>query len=302
MRIGIVGSENSHTIHIAKSLNTEKDVPGFEVTHVWGETPELAQKAAQEGQIPNIVQDPPEMIGHIDAVLVDHRHGKHHLPAARPFVEAGVPVFVDKPFCTDLAEGIEFVRFARAKGVPITSYSVLSLQQSAVKFAQEMKKLGRLRALVTAGPVEIDSQYGGVFFYAIHQVDLICTLLDAVPLQEGRRSSGSAAEVSTARHGDDGAATITFEKGPLAVVNCLKDWWAAGFIATACGDEGANHSALPFDEKMYLAGIKRFCEMFTTGKEPASPKAYLRPVAILEAMQKSFDTGRPVPVAAVPEL
>ena len=291
MRIGIVGSENSHTIHIAKSLNIEKDVPGFEVTHLWGETSELAQKAAQEGQIPNIVNDPPDMIGRIDAVLVDHRHGQHHLPAARPFVEAGIPVFVDKPFCTDLAEGIEFVQFARAKGVPVTSYSVLSLQQSALQFAAEMKNLGRLRALVTAGPVEIESQYGGVFFYAIHQVDLICTLLDAVPLQ-----------VNTARHGDDGAATITFENGPLAVVNCLKDWWAAGFIATACGDEGAKHSPLPFDEKMYLSGIKRFCEMFTTGKEPVPPQAYLRPVAVLEAMQKSFDTGRPVPVAAVPEF
>jgi predicted dehydrogenase len=291
MHIGIVGSENSHTIAIAKTLNTEKAVPGFDVTHVWGETAELAQKAAQEGQIPNIVPDPPEMIGHVDAVLVDHRHGKYHLPAARPFVEAGVPVFVDKPFCTDLAEGVEFVRFARAKGVPITSYSVLSLQQSALKFAEEVAKLGRLRSLVTAGPVEIDSQYGGVFFYAIHQVDLICTLLDAAPQQ-----------VSTARHGDDGVATITFENGPVAVVSCLKDWWPAGFVATAYGDGGVNHSPLPFDEKAYLAGIKRFCEMFTTGKEPASPISYLRPVAILEAMQKSFDTGKPVAAAPVPEL
>ncbi len=291
MRIGIVGSENSHTIHIAKSLNIDREVPGCEVTHVWGETEELARKAAEEGRIPNIVADPPDMIGQVDAVLVDHRHGKYHLPAARPFVEAGIPVFVDKPFCTSLAEGVEFVRFARARGVPITSYSVLSLQQSAVRFAEEMKKLGRLRALVTAGPAEIDSEYGGVFFYAIHQVDLICTLLDAVPVQ-----------VSTVRHGDDGVATITFEEGPIAVVNCLKDWWAAGFVATACGDEGVQHSPLPFDEKMYLAGIKRFCEMFETGKEPVPPRAYLQPVAILEAMQKSFDTGQPVAVEAVPEV
>ena len=42
MRIGIVGSENSHTIAIAKTLNIEKAVPGFEVTHVWGETVEFA--------------------------------------------------------------------------------------------------------------------------------------------------------------------------------------------------------------------------------------------------------------------
>jgi predicted dehydrogenase len=291
MRIGIVGSENSHTLHIAKTLNIEKAVPGFTVTHVWGETDELAAKAAKEGSIPNIVADPPQMIGAVDAVIVDHRHGKHHLPAARPFVEAGLPVFVDKPFCTDLAEGIEFVRFARARGAPITSYSVLSLQQSAARFAEDMKKVGRLRSLVTAGPVEIDSVHGGVFFYAIHQVDLICNLIAARPVS-----------VVAARRGDDGMAVISFESGPFATVSCLKDWWAAGFTATAYGDEGVTHSALPFDENAYLTGIKRFCEMFTTRKEPASPQTYLQPVAVLEAMQRSFDTGRPVAVAAIPDL
>jgi predicted dehydrogenase len=291
MRIGIVGSENSHTVHIAKSLNAEKAVPGFEVTHVWGETDELAKKAAEDGGIPNIVAEPPDMLGHVDAVLVDHRHGKCHLPAARPFVEAGIPVFIDKPLCTDLDEGVEFVRFARAKGVPITSYSVLSLQQSALQFKEDMNELGAIRSLVTAGPVDIDSEHGGVFFYAIHQVDLICNLIDAVPLQ-----------VSATRHGDDGVAVITFENGPIATVNCLKDWWGAGFVAAAYGNDGAKYSQLPFDEKMYLAGIKRFCTMFETGEEPVPPIAYLRPVAVLQAMQQAFDTGKPAPVPPVPDI
>ncbi len=36
MRIGIVGAENSHAVAIAKTLNIERAVPGFEVTYVWG--------------------------------------------------------------------------------------------------------------------------------------------------------------------------------------------------------------------------------------------------------------------------
>ena len=58
MRIGIIGAENSHTAAIGKTLNVDHEVPGFEVTHVWGETPEFAAKAAAEGAIPNIVADP----------------------------------------------------------------------------------------------------------------------------------------------------------------------------------------------------------------------------------------------------
>jgi predicted dehydrogenase len=291
MRIGIVGAENSHTVAIAKTLNVDKAVPGFEVTHVWGETPEFAAKASENGPIANVVVDYQEMIGKVDAVLVDHRHGKYHLEAARPFVAAGMPVFVDKPFSTDLEEGIEFARFAKAKGVPITSYSVLSLQQSALSFAEDMKGIGALRSLVTAGPVDIESQYGGVFFYGVHQVDLICSLVSAAPVS-----------ISTVRKGNDGIATVIFDSGAFAIVHCMKDAWGAGFLATAYGSERVIHATLGFDENAYLAGIKRFCTMFETGIEPARPADYLRPVAVLAAMQRSFDTGKPADVAAVPEI
>jgi len=287
MRIGIVGAENSHTIAIAKTLNIEKAVPGFEVTHVWGETPELADKAAKEGQIPSIVEQPPQMIGKVEAAVVDHRHAKYHLSAARPLVEAGMPVFVDKPFCIDLAEGIEFVRFARQRQVPITSYSVLPLQRSAHQFGEQMKNLGELRSLVTMGPVEIDSQYGGVYFYGIHQVDLMLTLIDARPLT-----------VTTSRRDKDGVAVVEFDSGAFGVLHCINGW-SGHFLATAYGSKGVHHSALDFDENAYLQGIRRFCAMFQTKVEPLPPASYLKPVALLAAMQASFDTGRRVEVEPV---
>lgn len=288
MRIGIVGAENSHTIAIAKTLNRDQAMPGFEVTHVWGETPEFAAKAAQEGSIQNIVEAPDGMVGLVEAVVVDHRHAKHHLPAAQPYVDAGIPVFVDKPFCIDLKEGLEFVRLARAKRVPITSYSVLPLQQSARNFGEAMKGLGRLRCLVTAGPAEIESQYGGVYFYGIHQVDLMLGLVEGRPLS-----------VSTSRQGSDGVATIAFDSGAFGVVHCL-DGWRHDFTATAYGEQTVHHGALAFDENLYLEGIRRFCRMFETKVEPVPPASYLRPVAVLAAMQRSFESGRTVAVDEVP--
>ncbi len=291
MRIGIVGAENSHCAHIAKSLNIQRSLPGAQVTHVWGETPEFAAKAAREGQIPNIVDQPPDMIGHIDGVMLDHRHGKDHLSAARPFVEANIPVFVDKPFCTDIEEGIEFVRFARSKNVPITSFSTVPLQQSVRTFYQAAKKLGRLRSLVTAGPCDVISEYGGVFFYGIHQVEMVCNLLPGEPL-----------EVTAVRHGDDAVATVTFRDGPLVTHNLLKEWWAANFTAAAYGDDGAHHTELPWDEDLYIAGIRLFTGMFDSREEPLPPASYLRPIAILQAMDQSLGTGSPAHVQSVPDL
>jgi predicted dehydrogenase len=292
MRIGIVGAENSHTAGIAKALNVEHVLPGIEVTHVWGETAEFAAKAAATGQIPNIVADYTEMIGKVDGVGIDHRDGKYHLAVARQFVEAGLPVFVDKPFCTDLAEGVEFARFAKAKGVPVTTFSTQTLQQSTRDFFAAAGQLGPLRSVVTAGPCDVDDVYGGVFFYAIHQVEPICVLLNSRPVQ-----------VTTTRLGVDGVATITFECGALATINCLQGWWGGGgFSALACGTDGIHFAPLASDPNTYLAGIKCFTEMFATRREPIAPAAYLQPIAVLQAMRESFATGRPADVPAVPEI
>jgi hypothetical protein len=99
IRIGIIGAENSHTIGYGTLFNINKKFPGVEVLYVWGETEEFARAAQEKGKIPIIVKDPKEMLGKIDALIVDHRHPKYHLEAALPFIKAKIPTFIDKPFC-----------------------------------------------------------------------------------------------------------------------------------------------------------------------------------------------------------
>jgi maltose-binding protein MalE len=81
IRIGIIGAENGHTIKFGKLFNIERKFPGVEVKYVWGETDEFAKKAAENGKIPDIIKDPMDMMGKIDALVVNHRHPKYHLKA-----------------------------------------------------------------------------------------------------------------------------------------------------------------------------------------------------------------------------
>ena len=64
-----------------------------------GRDREFRSNSYEKGNIPNMVNNPNEMLGKIDALIVDHRHGKYHLDAALPFLEEGIPMFIDKPFC-----------------------------------------------------------------------------------------------------------------------------------------------------------------------------------------------------------
>jgi len=286
IRIGIIGAENSHTAAIAKTLNVDLAVPGFRVDCVWGETEAFAKDAAAKGQISTIVADSAEMLGKVDAVIVDHRHARFHLPAVLPFMRAGVPCFVDKPFCYRSQEGLEFLAEARAKGTPVTSFSVLPHQASYRSFKAKLAEVGPLKAVSTYGPCDLESPHGGIFFYGIHQVEfaLVAFGYDVVAVQ-------------LTRHRDHGLAQLHYADGKIAALHLIKAG-APGFYAHALGEKGAAEEKLAFDANPYLDGIKTFTAMFATRQEPVPHDQIMKPVFVLEALERSLASGKVEAVAS----
>ena len=288
LKIGIVGAENSHTAAIAKVINVEKRLRGVKVTHVWGETKAFARKAAAAGQIEHIVGAPEDFIGAVDAAVVDHRHGKLHLPAAKPLLEAGMPLFIDKPFCYRRAEGQRFLKRAAQLKVPVCSFSTLPKQASFVAFKKQVQKLGRIDALVSSGPCDIKSKWGGIFFYGIHQVDMLLRLIDG-PVRRVQVNRGTGANHS---------ATLAFANGCVATMNLVGAGRAA-FHLSAIGEKGRVDAAITSDESQYLSGVRDFVRMFKTGKTDETVESMLGPVAVLEALEKSVQRRKAVSVAAL---
>lgn len=274
IRIGIIGAENSHTVNFGKMFNIDKKFPGVEVTHLWGETDEFASKAAEKGKIPNIVKDPKEMLGKINALIVDHRHAKFHLEAATPFVKAGIPTFVDKPFCYRVEEGKAFLEMARKMGTPVTSFSSIAQSDSTYDIKNQLETIGGINHVVRYGPVDLDSQYGGVFFYGVH-------LLQPLMFMFGE----DILRVKISRNGTKGSAGLVFKSGLYATLvfkNVASGWET--FVETKNGlIELKPRVAESEPGKMYVDIV----EMFRTGKEPRSHQSILNEIAVLEAMEKS---------------
>ncbi len=274
IRIGIIGAENSHTAGFGKMFNIDKKFPGVEVTHLWGETDEFARKAAESGKIPTIVKDPKEMLGKIDALIVDHRHAKFHLEAATPFVKAGIPTFIDKPFCYRAEEGKNFLAMAREAGTPITSFSSIAQSYGTYDIKQQLETIGDINHVVRYGPVDLDSEYGGVFFYGVH-------ILQPLMFMFGE----DIQHVKITRDKKKGSASLVFKSGLYATLifkNISYGWET--FVETKKGLVELK-SRIPDSEpgKMYVDIV----EMFRTRKEPRSHESILKEVAVLEALEKS---------------
>lgn len=286
IRIGIIGAENSHTRGFGKMFNIDKKFPGVSVEYVWGETEAFAKDAMERGGIPRMVKDPLEMMGKIDALIVDHRHGKYHLAAAEPFVKEGIPAFIDKPFCYRLEEGKAFLKMAREAGTPVTSFS--SIAQSAATFdlREQIKAIGPINQVLRTGPVDLESQYGGIFFYGAHIVQ---------PLQY--MFEPDIVRVRMNLNGGNSGATLIFSDGMSAnLAFTTKKYGWQTFVET---DEGMVELKSRVKPQEPTKNYADMVHMFRTGEEPRSHESILKTVAVLEALERSVSSEQWEEVASV---
>lgn len=283
LRIGIIGAENSHTVGFGKMFNIDKKFPGAEVKYVWGETDEFAKAAMQKGGIPNQVSDPKEMLGKIDALIVDHRHPKYHLEAAEPFVKAGIPTFIDKPFCYRAAEGKAFLQLAQKAGTPVTSYSSIAHSNATSDLKKQVEELGEIIQVVRTGTADLDSQYGGIFFYGVHIVQPLLNIF-----------GDDVQRVKITRNGKIGNASLQFSSGLFATLIFKSK--AYGWETFVESKNGFVELKSRVEESDPAKNYVDMVEMFRTGKEPRSHQNILNCVSVLEAMEKSVQSEKWVEV------
>ncbi|MFK5973790.1 MAG: Gfo/Idh/MocA family oxidoreductase [Flavobacteriaceae bacterium] len=290
IRIGIIGAENSHTRNLGKLFNIDKKFPGVEVKYVWGETEAFALDAMKRGGIPNMVRDPKDMMGKIDALIVDHRDGKYHLEAAYPFVKAGIPTFIDKPFSCDLQEAVEFLQMSHKLGTAVTSFSSIANSYDTFDIMDQVKELGEINQVVCYGPLDMSSKYNGVFFYGAHIIQPLMYIF-----------GNDVKRVRITKNGKESSgANLVFGNGMLVtLVFTTKKYGWRTFVET---DEGVVELKSRLEKVALKKNNVEMVEMFRTGKEPRSYQSILSGVAVLEALQKSVQSEEWEAVANVPEI
>ena len=99
VRVGAITSPGGHTPGIwGEKMNPTGDfirTTGMLMTHAWSIRPDFARGLQEKFQGTQVVDDPRDMIGHIDGVIIDDVTALSLYPLfARPFLEAGIPTLV----------------------------------------------------------------------------------------------------------------------------------------------------------------------------------------------------------------
>ena len=110
LRVGVVGVGYLGRFHAL----IYSRLPGVELVGVADTRAEIAQQVATEAGCAAYA-DGRDLLGHVDAVSVVVPTTAH-LAVARPFLEHGVHVLLEKPIATTAAEGRAIVQLARRSG------------------------------------------------------------------------------------------------------------------------------------------------------------------------------------------
>jgi predicted dehydrogenase len=272
VRVGIIGTENSHVDHIIEYLNVERRAGETRVVAISGGPSERNEKLRATGQLERLVDAPTDLLGLVDAVIITDRHGGLHREHAVPFLAEGLPVFVDKPLACTEADAWAIVAAAREHDALLTSSSAVRWVPDTDALAEQAASLGALQTVITTGPADPDSEYGGIYFYGIHAVDVALRL---VP--------GPVGDVRVERVADTLVATT--EVGGVRVVIQLVRPDADGrvpFHGMVVGRHGIATRDLTLGKSYVEPGLRAFLEMVETGRPPIEYDDLVRPMQILD--------------------
>lgn len=258
----------------------EVSIPNASVTHIWTDNPVDAEDVAAAAKIPNIVDEPTDVIGEVDGIIIPTDDGNNHISRVKPFLDSDLPIFVDKPLATNLDDLRTFIRWHN-DGYSITSSSALRYAPEVDSLLNSMDTLGEIR-WITNATHKTWPRYG------IHRIEPVARLL------------GKGFEtVECVDNGGTETYTITHQAGPSITIGVRNDLHGGSGRLTAYGtsddytiDSMDTYTAF---RRQLLAVI----EFIETGKPDVGFEETVDLMACLIAGQWSLNENRPVDISEI---
>ncbi len=295
LRAGIIGLDTSHVPAFTKLFNKGEatgELAGIKVVAGYpGGTDMPASKNRVEkfteqvrGMGVEIVDTIPKLLDKVDVVLIESVDGRIHLKEAGEVFKSGKLVYIDKPLAGTLAEAIALFELARKHGVKTWSSSSSRFGPDLITLKNNTD-IGDIMGVTTWGPCSYQSGTPDLFFYAIHGIESLFTLMGT------------------------GCETVARAKGPIT--DQVTGVWKDGRIGTYRGivRGKADFGAMVYGSKgnqmgakviSYEALCRQIGTFFRTGVPPVSEAETIELFTFMEAADESArQGGKPVALASV---
>lgn len=279
-KVAILGCENSHA---NKFLGFIKDLPEFsdvEVVGVYSDERDAAEALAKRFNT-TVLDNFDSAKGLVDGIIITARHGDNHLKYARPYIESGIPMFMDKPITISEDEALELAELLHKHNCPVTGGSSLAKEEFVCELAEDAKNLtdGKTVGGFIRAPLDNNEQYGGFYFYAQHLSEMVMKIFGRYPNSVYATRCENQITVIF-RYGD-------FDITGLFVVNNYV-YYAARFAEKSCKARQLDLSK----SQCFYTEFKMFYDLLEGGKQEMTYKDFIAPVFVMNAIDRSLASGK----------
>jgi predicted dehydrogenase len=257
-------------------------IAGARVTHVWCEDAAQARHVAEAALIPNVLRNPTEVIGQVDAVIIPTDIGYEHVRRAGVFLEAGLPVFIDKPLVDNEADLRQFVRWHR-EGKAFLSTSALRFSREYAETRARLAEIGELRWITMTMPKSWER-------YGIHALEGVYPFLPPVGWVDVANTGRDRVNVVHLHH----------ETGVEVTLAVMPDLSNAFGVLNLYGTKST--LAVRFQDTFYAfkTQLEQFVDFVRTGVLPVPFAETIELMKLLIAGTRSRqESGRRVPLSEI---
>ncbi len=295
LKIGIIGIDTSHAVAFTDILNTptnEFHVPGGKVQIAFpggssqfplslSRVEEFTEKLKNDYHV-TIVDSIKRVAEESDAILLESVDGGQHLEQFEDIASFKKPVFIDKPFALSTKDTNEMIRLAEKHKTPIMSTSALRFAQSLQSTINITSK-GKIIGADCFGPMEILPGQPGFFWYGIHTIEMLFTILGDGP-----------EKVTTITHDDYDLITATWKDGRMGTVRGNRKG-NQQFGALIHFEKDTKYVDVSADTKPYYASLLEQIMSFFHDRATRVPLNETKHIIrFIEVANESRETGKTV--------
>ncbi len=258
--------------YLDKEPKDTLQIPNANVTHIWTDDPADAELVSKASLIPNVVSKPEDVIGQVDAVIIATDKGHEHVERCRPFIEAGVPMFIDKPM-VDKEEDLQTFCKWVSEGHKILSSSSMRYAKEYMPYRESTHELGKLRYASITTPKTWER-------YGIHALEGIYPITG--PGYESVRNTGTF---------ERNIVHLKHSRGADVVIAAIGDMYGSFGQLNLCGTAGAVHVGMGDSFYSFKAQLITFIDYLRTGELPFPWEETVELMKIIIAGIRSREEG-----------
>ena len=288
IRVALIGLDTSHTIEFTRRMQApdvapEQKVEGIKaLTCLRFSTPFQSEEGLDQRQAQleawgvKVTMDFDEAVAGCDALMLEINDGAYHPEYFKKSMDLGKPIFLDKPLADNIENGKIIYDLAKKKKVRVFVASSLRFVPQLIEACDAIPE----PAFATMyGPLGKAPAGSSIVWYGVHAFEML-----------ERAIGRGAVSVSVMRDKAGVVADVEYKDSRRGLVELSEGSWLYG------GNLRTKDKSAPFVVNMgraYSDLLTEIVKFFRGGKPPVSMDDTLEIMGMLDAAERSYQSGKP---------